>query len=86
MPHTTLPAYGDVTDHLKDFYKMANEAGRSADPLPITLWGGNPNPEKFKLWQDCGITRAILPLGSSPKDQLIEEVDQLAEWSSSLNY
>ncbi len=80
IPHTRLPPYEDVTDHLEEFWKMAAEAGRDPASLPVTVWGGNPDLDRLKKWRDMGVARAIVPLESEPADDLMPEIDQWAEW------
>lgn len=85
MPHATLPPYEDVTDHLPEFRRLAEEAGRAAESLPVTVWGGNPDLDRLKLWRDRGVTRAVIPLESLSADELMPEIDRWAEWNLQLN-
>lgn len=85
IPHTRLPPYEDVTDHLEDFWKMAAEAGRDPNSLPVTVWGGNPDLDRLKKWRDMGIARVVLPLESESADKLMPEIDQWAQWIEELD-
>lgn len=80
IPHARLPGYEDVTDHLDEFRRMAAEAGRGPESLPVTAWGGDPDLDRLKRWRDRGVARAVVPLDSEAKDALMPEIDRWAEW------
>jgi probable F420-dependent oxidoreductase len=80
IPHTRLPSYEDVTQHLQDFRQMATEAGRDPESIPVTAWGGDPDIDQLKRWQDQGVARAVVPLESESAESLLPEIDRWAEW------
>jgi alkanesulfonate monooxygenase SsuD/methylene tetrahydromethanopterin reductase-like flavin-dependent oxidoreductase (luciferase family) len=52
----------DVAGGIEMFRRLAAEAGRDADQIPITIfsWAG-PRPDRFERYRDLGVRRVVLP-------------------------
>jgi hypothetical protein len=60
------------------FRKMAQEAGRDPDSLPVTIGGSPDDPEKLKRFRDLGAARVVVTLMSETRDQLLPILDRWA--------
>jgi len=79
IPHKSRPQYGDVSDFLPEFYKMARDAGRDPASLPVTIWGVANNYDTLCHYRDIGIARVIVSLDSTSAADIVPELDSWAE-------
>ena len=79
IPHKARPQYGDVSDFLPEFHRMAREAGRDPASLPVTIWGVANDHDRLRHYQDLGISRVIVSLDSLPAEKMLPELDRWAE-------
>jgi probable F420-dependent oxidoreductase len=56
--------------------ELAAEAGR--DPIPITIYGGSPDPARIEGWEQAGVHRCVFWLKPGPPDAVARQVDELA--------
>lgn len=82
IPHAALPPHDDVTDFLPDFQQMARDAGR--DPLPMTVWGAQPDLAQFERRRELGVERVVISLESEPEDEILRQLDTWAEIKAQL--
>ncbi len=79
IPHKARPQYGDVSDFLPEFRKMAKEAGRDPASIPVTIWGVANDMDRLRHYQDIGVSRVIVSMDSLPAGRMIPELDRWAE-------
>jgi probable F420-dependent oxidoreductase len=75
LPHAKRPHY-HILDMMPEYRAMAAEAGRN---IPVTVFGGEPDPDMLKRYQDAGIERVVVNLDPMGRDQSLAELD---EWVS----
>lgn len=78
LPHATRPAYGDVVDKFPEFRKMAEEAGRDPDDIPITVFGISDDLDLLYRYRDAGTERVIFSLPSEPYEKIMPLLDRYA--------
>jgi probable F420-dependent oxidoreductase len=69
----------DPIDVLDQFRRMARDAGRDPQSLPVTLFNPAEDPGRLARWRDAGIARAVVMLLSEPRDQILPVLDRWAE-------
>jgi probable F420-dependent oxidoreductase len=79
IPHASRPQYGDVTDFLPRFSRMAVEAGREPGSVPVTVWGVAEDLDLLKHHRDLGIARVVVSLPSAPTGEVLPILDRWAE-------
>lgn len=75
LPHAKRPNY-HILDKMPEFRELAKEAGRD---IPVTVFGGEPDPDMLKRYEDAGIERVVVNLDPMNKDQSLAKLD---EWVS----
>jgi probable F420-dependent oxidoreductase len=78
LPHASRPSYGDITDKLPEFRRMAKEAGRDPADIPVTVYGAPEDSDKLKRYSDEGIERAIYEVASAKADEVMPVLDRIA--------
>ena len=63
---------------------MAAEAGRDADSLPVSVFGGQQDADALKRMRDAGIDRVVFSLQSAKADAVLPVLDRIAELKNSL--
>jgi probable F420-dependent oxidoreductase len=66
----------DLPRRSRRLQELAADAGR--DPIPITIYGGSPDPARVELWEEAGVHRCVFWLQAGPPDAVEREVDELA--------
>lgn len=79
IPHKARPQYGDVSDFMPEFQKMAREAGRDPASIPVTIWGVANDLDQLRRYQDIGVSRVIVSMDSLGPDKMVPLLDQWAE-------
>jgi alkanesulfonate monooxygenase SsuD/methylene tetrahydromethanopterin reductase-like flavin-dependent oxidoreductase (luciferase family) len=76
-----MPIFGrdDITEHLPEFRKMAEEAGRDPSSLEVSIFGCTPKPKTMEKFRDAGITRCVFGLPPADRDAVLPVLDQCAE-------
>src|ERR1700740_731054 len=64
-------ASGNPEDYLPAFRKMAQEAGRDPNSLPVTLGGAPDDVDKLKQFRDLGAARVNVGLMSERRDAIL---------------
>ena len=64
---------------------MVGEAGRSADALPITLFGGTEDADLLKRYRDMGVSRVVTTLPPEPAEKTLPVLDRWAELIRKVN-
>jgi probable F420-dependent oxidoreductase len=77
MPHARRPSY-HLLDKLPEFRAMEQAAGRA---LPITAFGAEHEPERWRAYRDAGIERIVLSIDSAAADTILPKLDR---WARSL--
>ena len=79
FPHARRPAYGHVLDKFPEFRRMAAEAGRDPDCIPITVYGIAEELDLLKRYRDAGTERVMFELPSAGTDKVVPVLDRWAE-------
>jgi probable F420-dependent oxidoreductase len=79
VPHASRPEYGDVSDFLPQFRRMAKEAGRDPATLPVTMFRVVEELDRLRHYRDIGIARVVITLPSAGADQVVPILDRWAE-------
>jgi probable F420-dependent oxidoreductase len=61
---------------IKDFRRMATEAGRDAASLPVSLFGTPADADALKRHRDLGVARVVTSLPSEPADKVLPILDR----------
>src|SRR5260370_1106931 len=69
---------GDPLDYLPRFRKMAEEAGRDPQSLPVTLGGSPEDPDRLKRFRDLGAARVNVSLPAENRDAILPVLDRWA--------
>src|SRR5208283_849443 len=69
---------GDPEDYMPRFRKMAEEAGRDPQSLPVTLGGSPEDPDRLKRFRDLGAARVNVSLPAEGKDAILSVLDRWA--------
>ena len=78
LPHARRPAYGEVLGMLPEFRKMAAEAGRAPETVPITVFGVAEEADLIKRYRDAGVARIIFNLPAAKSDEVLPVLDRCA--------
>jgi probable F420-dependent oxidoreductase len=78
VPHARRPQYGDVLSLLPQFRKLAVEAGRDPDTLPITVFGVAEDAELVGRYRDAGVARVVFNLPPSKSGEVLPALDRCA--------
>jgi probable F420-dependent oxidoreductase len=76
VPHASRPEYGDVSDFLPQFHRMAKEAGRDPASLPLTMFRVVEALDRLRHYRDIGIARVVITLPSAKADQVLPILDR----------
>src|SRR6516162_230087 len=79
VPIAGRARYGDINEYLPKFKQMVGEAGRSADALPITLFGGTEDADLLKRYRDMGVSRVVTTLPPEPAEKTLPVLDRWAK-------
>jgi probable F420-dependent oxidoreductase len=79
VPHASRPEYGDVSDFLPQFRKMATEAGRDPASLPVTMFRVVEELDRLRRYRDIGIARVVITLPSAGANEVMPIIDRWAE-------
>lgn len=71
----------DVAGGIEMFRKLAAEAGRDPERLPISLFSwGPPKPSRYERYQELGVQRIVLPppsMSTEGPDRTLEYLDEV---------
>ena len=79
VPHASRPEYGDVSDFLPQFRKMAEEAGRDPASLPLTMFRIVESLDRLRHYRDIGIARVVITIPSEPSPKVLPLLDRWAD-------
>ncbi len=76
-----MPIFGrdPIGERIAEFRKLAEEAGRDADALEVSVFGCPPNPEILAPLAAAGLTRVIFGLPPAARDDVLPLLDRAAE-------
>ena len=63
---------------LPEFRKMAAEAGRAPETVPITVFGVAEEADLIKRYRDAGAARIIFNLPAAKSDEVLPVLDRCA--------
>jgi hypothetical protein len=63
---------------LDQFRKMARDAGRDPQALPITLFNPDEDAGQLARYRDMGVARVVVMLLSEPGDKILPILDRWA--------
>jgi probable F420-dependent oxidoreductase len=69
----------DLPALVGEFYKMAEEAGRKREDLPLTSFGVSLEGDSIAKSADVGIDRVVISLPSEAADKTLPVLDRIAE-------
>ena len=69
----------DLPALVDEFYKMAEEAGRKREALPLTSFGVSLEGDSIAKSAGVGIDRVVISLPSEAADKTLPVLDQIAE-------
>ncbi len=75
LPHARRPHY-HILEKLPEYREMAKAAGRD---IPVTVFGGEPDPEMLKRYRDAGVARVVVNIDPMDRDRSLAKLD---EWVS----
>jgi probable F420-dependent oxidoreductase len=67
---------GDLATGVADLRERAKRAGRDPSSLPVSVFSATPAEEAIRLYQKAGAERAIFPLPSSGRDEILPILDR----------
>jgi probable F420-dependent oxidoreductase len=70
---------------LKEFRRMAQEAGRDPASVPVSLFGAPADADALKRHRDYGVARVVTTLPSEPADKVLPVIDELATLMHQVN-
>lgn len=73
------PLVKDLAADVADLRRLAEEAGRDPATLGVSLFGATPTEEALEGYARAGADRAVLPLPSAGRDELLPRLDRYAE-------
>jgi probable F420-dependent oxidoreductase len=85
MPQVTEYAKQELADVIPLFRKMAVEANRDPDSIPITVWGRGPDVDQMKRYRDLGVDRVATSLDSEKAEKILPVLDRWAEVIRAVN-
>ena len=85
MPQVTEYAKQELADVIPLFRKMAIDANRDPDSIPITVWGRGPDVEQMKRYRDLGVDRVATSLDSEKADKILPVLDRWAKVMRAVN-
>lgn len=68
----------DLPAVLPEFYRMAEEAGRKREELPISNFGVKLGDDSIAKSADAGIERVVISLPPEPADTILPMLDEIA--------
>jgi probable F420-dependent oxidoreductase len=79
IPHASRPEYGDVSDFLAEFHRLAREAGRDPASLPVTMFRVVEDIDRLRHYRDIGIARVVITVPSAGSTEVLPILDRWAE-------
>ncbi len=80
IPHAARQQYGDVTDFLPEFHRMAREAGRDPASLPVTVWApATVSADRLKHLRERGVARVVLHLHPEGAEKVLPVLDRFGK-------
>ncbi|HQT77319.1 MAG TPA: hypothetical protein PLD10_09745, partial [Rhodopila sp.] len=71
--------YGDVFETVPKFRAMLQEAGRTAESCPVSIFSAPDNADTLKRYRDIGIARAAVSLPAAAEDVVLPILDRWAD-------
>ena len=68
----------DLISVIPEFYRMAEEAGRKREELPISNFGVKVGDDSSAKSADAGVERVVISLPSEPRDTILPMLDKIA--------
>ena len=68
----------DLISVIPEFYRMAEEAGRKREELPISNFGVKVGDDSIAKSADAGVERVVISLPSEPRDMILPMLDKIA--------
>jgi probable F420-dependent oxidoreductase len=78
VPRASRQTYADVAAFLPQFRRMATEAGRDPDSLPITIFRVSENLDRLRHYRDLGVARAVISVPAAKADEVLPLLDRWA--------
>ena len=67
-----------LPESIKELRALAEQAGRSPDEVPVSIFGSSDKEEALASHQELGVERAVLFLPSADRDTLMPTLDKYA--------
>jgi hypothetical protein len=78
MPHRVRKHYDDVAALIPQFNRMAAEAGRPLEEVPVTIWGAKQELDPLLRDRDLGVQRVVVSLESAKAEVILPQLDRWA--------
>jgi len=69
----------DAVENIARLKVIADEAGREMDTLSVNIFGARPDKATLSAYRDAGVSSALLPLNSAPRDEVLSKLDAYAQ-------
>jgi probable F420-dependent oxidoreductase len=70
---------GDLVAGVADLHERARRAGRDLNSLSVSVFAATGTEEAIRQYQKAGAERAIFPLPSADRDEILPTLDRLAK-------
>jgi probable F420-dependent oxidoreductase len=67
---------GDLVAGIADLRERARRAGRTPNSLTVSVFAATPTEDALREYQKAGVERAIFPLPSSSRDEILPLLDR----------
>ena len=78
IPSAAGPGRADIATSLRQFHKLATEAGRDPASLPVTLFRVTEDLDRLHQFRDLGIARVVISLPAAKADAILPILDRWA--------
>jgi probable F420-dependent oxidoreductase len=78
IPGAGRTRHADIAEILREFRKMAAQAGREAAALPVTLFRVEDELDQLHRYRDLGIARVVISLPAAKADAILPILERWA--------
>ena len=79
IPLASRPQYEDVTAFFPEFRRMAEQAKRDPQELPISIFGAPEDEARLARYEQAGVARVVAVLPSAKADVVLPILDRWAK-------
>jgi probable F420-dependent oxidoreductase len=78
IPGAGRTRHADIAEILREFHKLAVQAGRDPGSLPVTLFRVDDEPDRLHRYRDLGIARVVISLPAAKAETILPILDRWA--------